>query len=54
MDNISNEKMKVNSNAIFSTFPLANTAKTEKDSRATLPSEDDVDEVKDCVDFKEM
>jgi len=54
MDSRSKEKIKSNNNPSFSTFPLANTVKTEKDSKATLPSEDDVDEVKDWVDFKEM
>ncbi len=54
MDNRSKEKRNANSNTNFSTFPLANTVKTDKDSKATLPSEDDVDEVKDWVDFKEM
>lgn len=54
MDSKSKEKWKADSNANFSTFPLANTEKIEKNSRVTLPSEDDVDEVKDWVDFKEM
>jgi hypothetical protein len=38
----------------YSTFPLANTADTVPDSRVSIPSEDDTDEVKDWVDFKEM
>ena len=38
----------------FSTFPLANTADMVQDSRVSIPSEEDTNEVKDWVDFKEM
>jgi hypothetical protein len=38
----------------FNTFPLSDTAKKVPDSGVTIPSEDETDEVKDWVDFKEM
>ncbi len=38
----------------FTTFPLANSETTFKESRVSEPSEDDVEKVKEWVDFKEM
>lgn len=38
----------------FATFPLAESEKTIEDSMVSIPSEDNVNEVKDWVDFKEM
>ena len=45
---------KSNYDPSFRTFPLADTVTTDRESGITIPSEDDVDEVKDWVDFKEM
>jgi len=36
------------------TFPLASTERVEKDSNVTIPSDEDIKEVKDWVEFKEM
>ncbi|MDD2189491.1 MAG: DUF3787 domain-containing protein [Eubacteriales bacterium] len=38
----------------FTNFPLANSDTTINESRVSEPSEDDVEEVKEWVDFKEM
>lgn len=38
----------------FRTFPLANKETVERDSNVTIPSQDDVEKVKEWVDFKEM
>lgn len=38
----------------FRTFPLANTDEIDEDSNVSIPSEQDVEEAKEWVDFKEM
>ena len=49
-----NEKSRLNYTPKYTTFPIANTEKIVKDSKVSIPSEDDTAEVKDWVDFKEM
>ena len=46
--------MKENLKEAFRTFPLANAAKREKGSNVAIPSEQDVEDAKEWVDFKEM
>lgn len=48
------KSIRLNYDPTFATFPLAGAAHTETESGVTLPSEDDVEEVKAWVDFKEM
>ena len=46
--------MKENLKEAFRTFPLSNAAKREKGSNVAIPSEQDVEDAKEWVDFKEM
>lgn len=48
------EKGRLDYIPAYTTFPLANSEKTIKDSNVSIPAEDDVAEVKEWVDFKEM
>lgn len=38
----------------YTTFPLVNSEKIIEDSKVSIPAEDDIEEVKSWVDFKEM
>lgn len=38
----------------FKTFPLADVDEIDDESNITIPSEDDVEDAKEWVDFKEM
>lgn len=48
-----NKKGRLDYTPSYTTFPLANTEETIKDSNVSIPSYDDVVEAKDWVDFKE-
>ncbi|MDD4564380.1 MAG: DUF3787 domain-containing protein [Eubacteriales bacterium] len=49
-----NKKADSNYTPTYTTFPLMNTEKTTNDSNVSTPSENDIAEVKEWVDFKEM
>ena len=48
------KKDKLDYIPVYATFPLASSEKTISDSNVSIPSEDDIVEVKEWVDFKEM
>lgn len=46
--------MTENLKEAFLTFPMMNAQERDKDSNMAIPSEQDVEDVKEWVDFKEM
>ncbi|HHU18554.1 MAG: CDIF630_02480 family spore surface protein [Anaerovoracaceae bacterium] len=48
------KKGKLDYIPVYATFPLANSEKIIRESNVSIPLEDDIVEVKEWVDFKEM
>lgn len=48
-----NKQDYANINELYRTYALANNGKTDANSKVTEPTEEDVEEAKDWVDFNE-
>lgn len=52
--NLGDQTMTEKLREAFRTFPLANAQELEERSNVAIPSEQDVEDAKEWVDFKEM